>query len=163
MQIRKQDCIMDVDVEKTKAYAQSHSVCDCAEDRNFYTQAKEKFPQLDVFLDELGVDITRPDETGCVELEEEREIDYLFVSYTVCGKVLGLDKYEIDMNDGGLFLNIVIGDYYVPNEQTGDYFVVGVYGIRLPWVLDEPFPMPEPFFKTSLWQKIKSWFLRKPK
>lgn len=28
MLIRKQDCVMDVDVEKTKAYSQSHSVCD---------------------------------------------------------------------------------------------------------------------------------------
>jgi len=88
MQIRKQDCIMDVDVEKTKAYSQSHSVCDCAEDRNFYTQAKEKFPQLDVFLDELGVDITRPDETGCVELEEEREIVTILVPDTIRDRVM---------------------------------------------------------------------------
>jgi hypothetical protein len=43
MQIRKQDYIMDVDVEKTKAYSQSHSVCDCEEDRNFYVQAKARF------------------------------------------------------------------------------------------------------------------------
>ena len=45
------------------------------------------------------------------------------------------------MFDGGLFLNIVIDNWNVPNEQKTDkYFTVTIYGIDFPWVLDEPFP-----------------------
>ena len=79
---------------------------------------------------------------GCVEADNE--IQYIFASYTVCGKILELDKYEIDLDDGGLFLNIVIGDYFIPNEQKNDYFVVSIYNIVLPWVLNEPFPQAVP-------------------
>ena len=73
---------------------------------------------------------------------------------------LELDKYEIDLNDGGLFLNIVIGDYYIPNEQKTDYFVVTIYNINLPWVLNEPFPTSVPY-KNSFFNKIKSLFSKK--
>jgi hypothetical protein len=78
----------------------------------------------------------------------------------VCGKILELDKYEIDINDGGLFLNIVIGDYYIPNEQKTDYFVVTIYNINLPWVLNEPFPTSVPY-QNSFFNKIKSLFSKK--
>ena len=71
-----------------------------------------------------------------------------------------LDKYEIDINDGGLFLNVVIGDDYIPNEQKTDYFVVTVYNICLPWVLNEPFPESVPI-KNGFFNKIKSLFLKK--
>ena len=158
MIIQKQDCKMDIDVEKTKEYYKTHSLCDCPSCRNYYAQVKDRFPLLDKFLLELGVSIDRPDEMGCVELQNE--IQYLFASYTVCGKILELDKYKIDLNDGGLFLNIVIGDYFVPNEQKTDYFVVAVYNIVLPWVLNEPFPEAVSIKKRFI-DKIKAIFFKK--
>ena len=158
MIIQKQDCKMDIDVEKTKEYYKTHSLCDCPSCRNYYAQVKDRFPLLDKFLLELGVSIDRPDEMGCVELQNE--IQYLFASYTVCGKILELDKHKIDLNDGGLFLNIVIGDYFVPNEQKTDYFVVAVYNIVLPWVLNEPFPEAVSI-KKRLVDKIKEIFFKK--
>ena len=64
------------------------------------------------------------------------------------------------MFDGGLFLNIVIDNWYVPNEQKTDkYFTVTIYGIDLPWVLDEPFPENSVTRnKMSFLAKIKSLF-----
>ena len=153
MIIKKQGCKMDVHLEQTKKYYISNSICDCPSCRNYYAQVKDKFHLLDEFLLELGVSIDRPDEMGCIELDNE--IQYVFASYTVCGKILELDKYEIDINDGGLFLNIVIGDSYVPNEQKTDYFVVTVYHIVLPWVLDEPFPEPASKGKGDVKNKNK--------
>ena len=146
---------MDIDVEQTKEYYKSHSLCGCPCCRNYYAQVKDRFPLLDEFLLDLGVSVDRPDEMGSVELDNE--IQYLFASYTVCGKILELDKYEIDLSDGGLFLNIVIGDYFVPNEQKTDYFVVAVYNIVLPWVLNEAFPKSVPMKKRFL-DKIKAIF-----
>ena len=155
MLIKKEDYTMDVDVEKTKEYYHQNSLCDCSSCRNFYAQAKEKLRTLDEFLREFGVCVERPDEIGCVELEDMEH--YIEVSYTVCGKILEYNKFEIDLNDADSVLNIVIDDRYVPSEQKDEYFVITVYNILLPWVLDESFPqMP----KNTLWDKIKTFFTK---
>lgn len=161
MIIRKHGYVLDVDVEDTIKYSKEHTLCDCNEDRNLYVQIAEKFPKLKEFLSELGLLIERPDETGSCAVEDY--IDYHFVSYTVIGKILESDKYEIDMFDGDLFLNIVIDNWYVPNEQkTDNYFTVTIYGIDLPWVLDESFPESSAQMKnTSLIERLKKLFCRK--
>ena len=147
MIIRKQDCVMEIDLEKTKGYYATHSPCSCAPCRNYYAQVASRLPQLAATLAELGIAIARPDEL--MSIEGEGEIQYLSASYTVCGKVLEKDEYELDLFEGGSFFSIVIGDGFVPNEQTGEYFIVGIYGITLPWVLDEPFPAPTPFKRRA--------------
>ena len=161
MIIQKYGYILDVDIEATRRYSENHSLCDCNEDRNLYAQIQEKFLKLTAFLAELGLLIDRPDETGSCAMDGH--IDYHFVSYTVIGNILETDKYEIDMFDGEQFLNIVIDNWYVPNEQKTDrYFTVTVYGIDLPWVLDEPFPDSATSKKTvSLFERIKKLFCRK--
>ncbi|MBR5022937.1 MAG: hypothetical protein IKY18_07045 [Oscillospiraceae bacterium] len=139
MIITKEGKILDIDFEATVQYYQEHSLCDCSECRNFYAQAREKFPGLTTFLAELGVDIQRPDEIGSIALGDE--VDYHFVAYTVNGRILEHDGYEIDIRDGEAALSIVIDNSYFPNEQKiEDHFTVTVYNIRLPWELDEPFP-----------------------
>ena len=161
MIIRKQGYVLDVDVEDTIKYSKEHTLCDCNEDRNLYVQIAEKFPKLKEFLAELGLLIERPDETGSCAVEDY--IDYHFVSYTVIGQILESDKYEINLFDGDLFLNIVIDNWYVPNEQkTDNYFTVTIYGIDLPWVLDEPFPESSAQMKnTSLIERLKKLLCRK--
>ena len=158
MIIQKQDCKMDVDVDKTIQYYREHSLCDCPACRNFYAQVASAFPNLTAFLSELGADVSRPDETGWDVVEGVA--DYHFVAYTVNGKILEYDKYEIDMQDGSLFLNIVIDDRYIPNEQKDEYFVIFVYGIKLPWVLEEKLP-EEKCSTSSFWCKVKRYFKRK--
>lgn len=156
MVIRTDHYVLDIDPEATQTYSRTHSLCDCNEDRNFYAQARERFPKLASFLAELGLIIERPDEIGSSALESA--IDYHFVSYTVAGTILESGEYEVDLFDGGLFLNIVINNWYVPNEQNAkNYFTVTVYGIRLPWVLDEPFPAA-PIRKPSLLSRIRTLF-----
>lgn len=160
MIIQKDGYVLDVDVKATDKYSKEHSLCDCNEDRNLYAQIRERFPKLTAFLAEFGLLIDRPDETGSCAVNDY--IDYHFISYTVIGNILESDKYEIDMFDGGLFLNIVIDNWYVPNEQKTDrYFTVTVYGVDLPWVLDEPFPESvTPKKVGSLLERIKKLFCR---
>lgn len=156
MIIQKDNYILDVDVKKTKDYYANNTLFDCDEDRNFYAQVRDRFPKLTVLLDEFGVAIDRPDEIGSLALEDD--IDYLFVAYTVVGRIVEHGEYEIDLFDGNLFLNLVISNVYFPNEQkTSEYFTIVIYNIRLPWVLDEPFPAQEKT-RLSILAKIKKWF-----
>lgn len=158
MIVKKEDYIIDVDIEKTKDYYTSHSLCDCPACRNYYVQVKHKFHLLDEFLLEFGIDIERPDELS--HIESDNEIQYLCAAYTVCGKILEFDKYEIDLFEDGGVVSIVFNNSYIPNEQKTDYFVVMVYNIRLPWVLNEPFPEAVPVKKRFI-DKIKAVFLKK--
>ncbi len=156
VKIQKDEYVFEVDIEKTVNYYKTHLLCECDSCENYYAQIKGKFPKLESFLADFGVDITKPDECMSVELEDT--IQYIGIDYTVCGKVSTMSEYEIDIHDN-LFFNLVITDGFVsPNEQTGDYFTISVSNVfELPWVLDKPFPAPTQFKPTS---KIKSFFKR---
>ncbi len=103
-------------------------------------------------MNDFGVDITKPDEISSIE--SDNYIDYLSVDYTVCGEIINLSEYEIDIHDN-LFLSIVISDGFVsPNEQKQPYFTISVMQIKLPWVLDEAFPTPVQVVKTNKFLNI---------
>ena len=76
-------------------------------------------------------------------------------------KCVQCGKYEIDLTDGGLFLNLVINKSPIyPNEQEDrQFFEIVVYNISLPLVLETPHE--EEMAKTSLWAKIKQTFNKK--
>lgn len=138
IQIEKDNYKFYVDIEKTKEYYNTHSLCDCVCCRNYYKQIEQELPKLKEFLDDFGVDISKPDEI--MSVENEGFIDYLNVDYTVCGNVINMSEYEIDIYDN-LFLNVVVTEGFAsPNEQKGEYFTLSVTNIRLPWVLDVPIP-----------------------
>lgn len=136
--IEKDNYKFSVDIEKTKEYYNTHSLCDCVCCHNYYKQIEQELPKLKEFLDSFGVDISKPDEI--MSVENEGFIDYLNVDYTVCGNVINMAEYEIDIYDK-LFLNVIVTEGFAsPNEQTGEYFTLSVTNIRLPWVLEVPIP-----------------------
>lgn len=140
IKIQKDEYIFEVDVEKTKSYYETHSLCECDGCENYYAQIKGKLPKLEAFFAEFGIDISKPDEIFSVE--SDNEIIYINVDYTVSGKVVRMGEYEIDIQDD-MFISLVITEGFAsPNEQTSDYFTISVYNIALPWVLDKPFPQP---------------------
>lgn len=147
--IQKDEYVFEVDIEKTIDYYKTHSLCECVCCENFYAQIKGKFPKLESFLADFGVDIAKPDE--CMSVELDNEILYIGVDYTVCGKVVSMGQYKIDIQDG-IFFNLVITDgFSSPNEQTGDYFTISISNVfELPWVLDKPFPMPTQLKEVSI-------------
>lgn len=152
--IQKEEYVFEVDTEKTIEYYKTHSLCECDCCENYYAQIKGKFPKLESFLSDFGVDISKPDECMSVELDDE--ILYIGIDYTVCGKVTTMGQYEIDIHDG-LFFNLVITEGFAsPNEQTGEYFTISIENsFGLPWVLDKPFPAP---IKRKATSKIKEIF-----
>ena len=154
--IEKEDYIFDVDIEKTKEYYSTKTLCDCDECQNYYRQAENTFPKLKGFLSDFGIDITRPDEI--CSTYNKGQVEYHAVAYTVVGECIKCGEYEIDMEDGGLFLNLVINKLPVSSNEQEDRqcFEIVVYNIRLPWVLE--MPHEEKTAKTSIWFKIKRLF-----
>ena len=154
--IEKEYYIFNVDIEKTKEYYATITLCDCNECQNYYRQAENTFPKLTSFLVDFGIDIARPDEI--CSIYNKGKVDYIAVAYTAVGECIKCGEYEIDMEDGGLFLNLVINKSPVyPNEQEDrQCFEIVVYNIRLPWVLETPHE--DEVTKISLWAKIKRLF-----
>ena len=66
--IKKENYTFSVDTEMTREYYETHSLCDCENCRNYYTQIKDRFPKLGMFLSEFGVDISKPDEIFSFEM-----------------------------------------------------------------------------------------------
>ncbi len=125
----------DVDIEKTKKYYSTHSLCECVGCRNLYEQIEEKYPVLKDFLKKFGIDISKPDEASWIDAEDNR-IDYLAVYYTVNGAVIQTDKKDITISTD---LSISFDKDYAPNSQKSqDYFMISVCGIDLPYIFDEP-------------------------
>ncbi len=153
IEIKKDDVIFHMDYERTQEYYKTHSLCNCCCCRNLYAQIKQVAPKLDEFLSTFGVDICKPDEAASVEMTDY--IDYLFVGYTVIGKMETENPYETQIDN--LKITISQGDTpydWFPNDQKEPCFFISVSGILLPWVLGEPFPTkPEP-----LKEKVKKYF-----
>ena len=53
--IKIDEYTFSVDVEKTREYYKTHSLCDCASCRNFYAQVRNTFPKLCEFLSLFGI------------------------------------------------------------------------------------------------------------
>ena len=157
--IKKEDYVFDVDIENTKEYYSSKTLCDCDECRNFYRQADDVFPKLKNLLLAFGIDIARPEEI--CSTYNKGKVDYHAVSYTVIGECIQCGEYEFDIEDGGLFLNLVINKNPVyPNEQEDrQCFEIVIYNVRLPWVLDTPHEEERP--KITFGAKIKRLFNKK--
>ena len=153
--IRKDNFVFCVDLEKTRKYYLSNTICVCPGCRNLHAQIKTLSPELTAFLLAFGVDICRPDESADVEMENY--IDYLFVGYTVTGRIETEGVYETDIED--FHIKISKGDTpddWFPNEQKEPCFFINITKISLPWILDEPFPQEEKFF-----DKLKAFLKRK--
>jgi hypothetical protein len=149
--VQKDGYVFEVDIEKTIDYYKSHSLCGCDCCENFYAQINGKFPKLESFLSRLGVDISKPDEAMSVELDHT--IQYISVDYTVCGKIILMGQYEIDIQDNPFISLVIIDGFASPNEQTSEYFTISLNNIELPWVLDKPFPKP---IQTKINEKTNS-------
>lgn len=156
---------LEVDIEKTEEYYHNHTLCECGWCQNFYAQIQGKFPKLESFLSEFGVDISKPDEISSIELENT--VQYLSVDYTVCGKVLAMGQEEIVIQDERDISLVITDGFMSPNEQTEDYFTISVIRLlEFPWVLDQSFPAPVQFKPTDrqtkgFLEKVLEFFRRK--
>lgn len=90
---------MSIDTEKTKRYythLSRNNLCDCAYCQNYYRQVKSAYPEVAVYLSDLGVDIEKPFETMPLEIENGN-LEYCACQYIVCGSCS--DSYAHKIGD----------------------------------------------------------------
>ena len=135
MELNLAGSVFDVDLERTRAYYQSNTVCSCAYCRCFREQVRGRYSQLTALLERFGVDTARPDETE--PYEQDGFIEYAAVHYTVSGTILAGGKEELRLQDT-VELQIFfekggrLGKMVCPNEQEEPYFFITVWELKLP-------------------------------
>ena len=135
MDVKIDGCVFDVDLERTRAYYQSNTLCTCSYCRHYRENIRQRYPRLAELLERFGVDPARPDETE--PYEQDGVIEYAAVHYTVSGSILAGSKKETRLEDTeALRLNFELGgkgaEAYYPNEQEEPYFYITVWGVKIP-------------------------------
>ena len=130
--IAKEDYLFAVDRDKTSRYYASYSRCECEGCKNFYRQIRGRFPKLEEFLREFGINISKPEEM--LWLDDDAHVEYT-PYYTVAGNIEKIGSRRICYD--GLDLKFYPSENQeisIPTERTEPYFVIAVFGIVLPWL-----------------------------
>ena len=80
--------IQYVDIDKTKDYYKTKADKDlyqCETCKIYYREVKERMPDLDMYLTEMGVDITKPFEAPVYGLKVDHDYEEYFAWYIVFG------------------------------------------------------------------------------
>ena len=111
-------------------YEKYDDICNCAYCRNYIREIKKSYPNLDLYLDKIGVDIEKPFETMPGE-PESGFIEYFGVQYIVIG-----DKKNFSTRK---FVEVAIrlAKSYPDPNLDGKYYVVELGPIKLEWTIGE--------------------------
>ena len=129
--IRIEDKICHVDIEKTREYYLSNSLCICDDCKNLFLQISNLSYELNTFFNEFGIDIKRPDESGGIEIDDY--IYYQFIAYSVVGNVDFKNDFSINVDGFNIVITGNKSNHWFPNEQYVDnYFFVFIENVKLP-------------------------------
>ena len=134
MDIILEGSAFDVDLERTRTYYQSNTLCTCAYCRHYRENVRQRYPRLTELLERFSVDPARPDEAE--SYEQDGVIEYAAVHYTVSGSILACRKEETRLEETEA-LRLIFepggkeAEAYYPNEQEEPYFYVTVHGVKL--------------------------------
>ena len=134
MEVKIDGSVFDVDLDRTRAYYQSNTLCTCSYCRHYREIVCQRYPKLTELLERFGVDAARPDEAE--SYEQDGVIEYAAVHYTVNGSILAGSKEETRLEDTET-LRLVFepggkeAEAYYPNEQEEPYFYITVWGVKL--------------------------------
>ncbi len=122
--------MMQPDIEKTRAYYRDlgpENICSCAYCRNYCARVKAAYPEVDRYLDSLGVDIEKPFETMPLEPDENGYLEYCVCQYVVFGSCPGDFTHRIgDVTFGR-------SDCHPNTKIDEEHFVLDIYPIHLPF------------------------------
>ncbi len=135
MELKLDGNVFDADLERTRTYYQSNTLCTCAYCRYYRENVRQRYPKLTELLERFGVDAARPDETE--PYEQDGMIEYAAVHYTVSGSILTSSRNETRLRDADelqLFFQKGgrLGKMVCPNEQEEPYFFITVWELKLP-------------------------------
>lgn len=121
-----------MDIEKTKEFYRQikrNDLCSCAYCQNYIREIKATYPKVAEYLSRLGIDIEKPFETMPLEPDESGHIEYIAAQYIVCGAPDDFMKATIDL------VNVDIAESHPSTSIEETHFVIGIYPIRLKWVM----------------------------
>ena len=158
MDVKIDGCVFDVDLERTRAYYQSNTLCTCSYCRHYRENIRQRYPRLAERLERFGVDPARPDETE--PYEQDGMIEYAAVHYTVSGAILAGGKKESRLADTKT-LRLIFepggkdADAYYPNAQEEPYFYITIQGVKLPcaWAAEPAGKRSFPAFLREIFRR----------
>lgn len=106
------------------------------------------------FLEQFVIDVSNPEEITWFHPEKNERIDYILY-YPVKGEAFSEKGYELDFQGENSFVSVAVQPLEKgPNfEMKSSGFCLQIFGVNLPWVLEEPIPEIEE--KKTLIQRIK--------
>ena len=160
MDVKIDGCVFDVDLERTRAYYQSNTLCTCSYCRHYRENIRQRYPRLTELLERFSVDPARPDEAE--SYEQDGVIEYAAVHYTVSGSILAGGKKETQLEDTET-LRLIFepggkgAEAYYPNEQEEPYFYITVWGVKIPcaWAAAPAGKRRFPDFLRDIFQRKK--------
>lgn len=115
---------MNIDIIKNKEfYKKKNDLCTCDACKNYYLQIEKEYPKIKEYLDNIGVDILKPNEL--MWESENEEIKYLNCEYVIFGKCE--DDFEYIIDD----IEITKDKMHAPVNVNDEYFVLGIGIITL--------------------------------
>ena len=117
-------------IEKTRQfYKDFDDLCDCTYCKNYIKEIRKAYPDLDAYLDKLGIDIEKPFEIMPGE-PSGGYIEYLGAQYIIIGNKDDFRKEKLK--------NITIDlskDFPDPGIDD-EYYVIEIYPIKLKWTIE---------------------------
>ena len=121
-----------MNINKTKEYYKNLNtadLCQCDYCKNYVTQINQEYPLLKTFLNDLGVDISKPFETNPLEVNSTHQIEYASVQYIILGEKNDFTKTTVSN------VTIDIAKSHPSTDIQDVHFVIEVYPIILNWVI----------------------------
>ncbi len=120
--------------ETNRAYydaIQPSDLCGCAYCRNYSHEIARTYPQLQAYLEDMGIDIAKPFETMPLEPDADGWIDYIGAQYIVLGDGQAFQKTCI----AGVTVDITTS--HPDTNLTEPHIVIELYPLRLRWVMGQ--------------------------
>ena len=119
-----------MNVEKTRQFYKDYDdLCDCAYCKNYINEIKNTYPELDAYLDKLGIDIEKPWETLPGEVIGGM-IEYLGAQYILIGNKSDFNKAKLGE------LTIDLAKSFPDPGLACEYYLIEVSPIKLQWTIE---------------------------
>lgn len=123
------------DKNKTSTYYENYSdLCECESCKNFYKNVGFIPNDIRNFIEQFGIDITKPIEQESIIADKSQKIVEYTVYYAVNGEIISSSNSDILLGES--IVQIVPKELSPNTDIPQPYFVFSVCDIWLPWTVD---------------------------
>lgn len=158
----------NVDIDTTMEYYKEYEDrCSCAMCRNFYMNAANLQSDVREFLEQFGIDVSKPIEQWSITADKQKNLVENVLYYAVNGTAKSMYGYEINFDTIPIVVqapkpdDVVQSPEHAPNTEIKQpYFIFEVFNVWTPWTVNDDMSKcyPELKPKLSFWKKLGSRF-----